>query len=194
MASGTIVAARRRQDDWLSCVALWDCARAWEYLPLLPSLRGNPQTHKQMKQLFAKRLDLIQPLDARYNCVDGDGLPRDDIGILHYSDMGTQFSHRYAMPRLRDEGRVHWFDGEILAHPRHDLAELFDTYFQEALAAGHRLNDYRNRPAFGALVKASQKHYTGNRPKLPRDGWLSKLMKQLAPVRKTDSPESVPHP
>ncbi|WP_231755352.1 glycosyl transferase [Bordetella sp. N] len=191
MDPGTIVAARRDQGQWLSCVALWDCERARAHLPSLDALRVNPQAHKEMKRLFAGRMDLIQPLAARYNSVDGDGMPRDDIGILHYSDMGTQFSHRYSVPRLRAEGRKHWFDGDILAHPRQDLAELFDRYYQEALAAGHRLDDYRNTPAFGELVKASQKHYTGNRPGPARARWLSTLLKRVVPAHKADSPESI---
>lgn len=182
LAPDTIVAARRTGDCWLSCVMLWDCEKARDgYLPALDALRGNRRAHKEMKQLFARRTDLIHPLDARYNCVDGEGLPLDDIRILHYSDMGTQFSHRYAVPRLQAEGRAHWFDGEILPHPRRDLAALFDQYYQDALDAGLRLDDYRNSPPFGALVKASQKHYTGNRPKPRRPGWLAKLAHALHP-------------
>jgi hypothetical protein len=89
--------------------------------------------------------------------------------------MGTQFSHRYAMPRLQAEGRRHWFDGEVVAHARADLAELFDRYYEEALAAGHRLDDYRAAAPFGDVVKASQKDYTGNRPRPPRRSWIQRL-------------------
>jgi len=180
MPQDTIVAARRTGDGWLSCVMLWDCARAREYLPALEALRGHRRAHKEMKQLFLRRMDLIHPLDARYNCVDGEGLPLDDIRVLHYSDMGMQFSHRYALPRLHAEGRAHWFDGDVLPHPRADLAALFDRCYQDALAASYRLDDYRNTPPFGALVKASQKGYTGNRPKPARSGgWLKKLARAL---------------
>ncbi|OZI34455.1 glycosyl transferase [Bordetella genomosp. 10] len=193
MAAGTLVAARRVGERWLSCVSLWDCARARGHLPTLEALRADPAAHKKMKRLFARRPDLIHPLDARYNCVDGDGLPLDDIRILHYSDMGTQFSHRYAVPRLRAEGRTHWFDGEVLPHPRQDLAELFDRYYQEALQAGRRLDDYRNAPPFGALIKASQKDYTGNRPKPRRRNWLERLARHLAPGRSPDSREPAAH-
>ncbi|CAB3633806.1 hypothetical protein LMG26696_01348 [Achromobacter pulmonis] len=170
-----IVAGRRDGDGWRSCVALWDCARARAHLPTLDALRAKRHANREMKHYFAERPQLVQHLDARYNSIDGAGLARDEIGILHYSDMGTQFSHRYAMPRLQAEGRRHWFDGELVAHARADLAELFDRYYEEALAAGHRLDDYRAAAPFGDVVKASQKDYTGNRPRPPRRSWIQRL-------------------
>ncbi len=184
MAPGAIISARRRADEWLTCVALWDCERAREHLPDLDALRDNRHAHREMKLLLEQRPELVQALDARYNSVDGEGLPPGDIRILHYSDMGTQFSHRYAFARLRAEGRTHWFDGEILPHAREDLTELFDRYFHEALEAGCQLDDYRNPTPFGALTKASQKRYRGNRPKPQANrGWLRKLGRQLAAWR-----------
>lgn len=177
LAEGAIVAARREGDGegWRSCMALWDCERARAHLPPLDALRAMRRANHDMTHYFASRPHLVQYLDPRYNSIDGDGLARDDIRILHYSDMGTQFSHRYAMPRLRAEGRCHWFDGEVVAHARTDLTELFDRYYQEALAAGHRLDDYRSASPFGDLIKASQKHYTGNRPRPPRRSWWQRL-------------------
>jgi hypothetical protein len=78
------------------------------------------------------------------------------------------------VPRLTREGYQHWFDGEILPHPRQDLAAIFDRYFHEALAAGYTLDSYRACETFGPLVKESQKHYSGNRPCLKPSLW-SKL-------------------
>ena len=63
----------------------------------------------------------------------------------------------------------------MVTHARADLAELFDRYYQEALAAGHSPDDYRNDAPFGNVVKASQKNYTGNRPRPARRSWVQRL-------------------
>jgi hypothetical protein len=83
--------------------------------------------------------------------------------------MGTQFSHRYSLPRLRAAGQAHWFDGKIIPHPRQDLALLFDQYYQEALSAGYKPENYAVRP-FGAFSKASQANYRGNKVTRPEEG------------------------
>jgi hypothetical protein len=75
--------------------------------------------------------------------------------------MGTQFSHKYSIPRLTAAGQKHWFDSDILPHPRTDLVELFDQYYQEALDAGYKLENYAVKP-FGAFPKESQVGYDGN--------------------------------
>jgi hypothetical protein len=93
--------------------------------------------------------------------------------MLHYSDMGTQFSHPRALARLASEGRAHWFDGRVLPHPRADLAALFDRYFDEALASGRRLDDYRNPDPFGPVPKKSERRHRGNPTTRPRFPWLS---------------------
>ena len=81
---------------------------------------------------------------------------------------GTQFSHPRALARLASEGKAHWFDGKVLPHPRADLAALFDQYFDEALASGRRLDDYRNPDPFGPVVKKSERHHRGNPTTRPR--------------------------
>ncbi|MBO6225413.1 MAG: glycosyl transferase, partial [Psychrobacter sp.] len=113
-----------------------------------------------------KNRKLIEPYLNTYNCVDGEGLPIEDIKILHYSDMGTQFSHKYAIDRVKAEGFEHWFDGNIMPHPRQDLSEVFDEYYNEALAAGYQLDNYRVEP-FGRFPKKSQQGYVGNKVTRP---------------------------
>jgi hypothetical protein len=159
---GQVLAGKGRKNSWRFCVSVWDCASARAHLPEIEALRATPDAHQRLMQYFSRHPELIAPLDGNFNNVDGEGRPLSEIRILHYSDMGTQFSHRYAVPRLQAEGRSHWFDGEIVAHPRRDLAGLFDRYHDEALAQGYTLERYRAQRPFGPLVKASQKNYAGN--------------------------------
>lgn len=105
-----------------------------------------------MMALFKKNTQLIEPYQDSYNCIDGEELVIEEIKILHYSDMGTQFSHQYAIARVKEEGFEHWFDGEIMPHPRQDLSEFFDVYYNEALANGYHLDNYRVEP-FGDFPK-----------------------------------------
>ncbi|ARP92487.1 glycosyl transferase [Bordetella genomosp. 9] len=184
LENDAVMAARRDGDGWLYCVTLWDCARARRHLPDLAAMQRDPDTHGKLKRFFARRPDLIQPLDARYNCIDGEDLPAEAIGILHYSDMSTQFSHRYAMRRRLAEGGAHWYDGPVRPHPREDLRDLFDRYYQEAVGAGHRPDDYRAAPPFGALPKETQQDYRGN-VRRRRRGWWQGLARRLDALRDT---------
>jgi hypothetical protein len=177
LKQGAIVAGRPYNKSWRSCVSLWDCAQAQLHMPSLEALRSDPDSHRAMKIFFARHPELIHPLDTAWNSIDGDGRPEHEIRILHYSDMGTQFSHRYSFERLRREGRTHWFDGEVLNHPRTDLAALFDRYYQEALQAGYTPERYRAATPYGGLVKQSQKGYTGNRGKAPHR--LHRLLQRM---------------
>lgn len=96
--------------------------------------------------------------------------------------MRTQFSHKYSIPRLESEGEVHWFDGKIYEHPRADLIELFDKYYQEALEAGYSIDDYRVQP-FGNYPKASQVNHSGNKVTNP-DKRESRLKRLITSIKK----------
>lgn len=109
-----------------------------------------------MRQI-QKEPSLVQAYNDHFNCIDGENLSINEIKILHYSDMGTQFSHKYSIPRLQHNNSTHWFDGEIIPHPRADLTTLFDQYYHEALSAGYQLEDYTITP-YGKFHKASQKN------------------------------------
>lgn len=174
-APGKVVMAKGRKHSWRFCVAVWDCARAAQVLPPLAQLRADPHAHENLIQTFSRHPGWIQQLDTNYNNVDGEGRPLEHIRLLHYSDMGTQFSHSRAFARLAAEGRRHWFDGQVLPHPRADLQALFDTYYDEALAAGYRLDDYRNPAPARAIVKASQAAYEGNR-RTRHTSWLRRWL------------------
>lgn len=167
MNEPAVVMARPEKPFFRFCVSLWDCARAQACLPTIEALQGEPDAHAQCTRYFNAHPQLVGRIDPAYNNIDGENLPIDRIRILHYSDMGTQFSHPRALSRLAGEGRSHWFDGEILQHPRRDLAALFERYYEEALASGRNLDDYRNPFPFGTVVKKSERHHKGNRTTRP---------------------------
>jgi len=162
----SVVAAKTNADMTRLCTCVWDCNKAKDVVPPIQQLRKDPDSHRHMMKLLKKNRKLIEPYLNTYNCVDGEGLPIEDIKILHYSDMGTQFSHKYAIDRVKAEGFEHWFDGNIMPHPRQDLSEVFDEYYNEALAAGYRLDNYRVEP-FGRFPKKSQQDYVGNKVTRP---------------------------
>lgn len=163
----SIVAAKTKAKKPRLCTCVWDCNRAKNILPPVESIRKDPDGHKKIMDLIKKNPKLLESFSDSYNCIDGENLAVKDIQILHYSDMGTQFSHKYSLARLNKEGSEHWFDGEILPHPRQDLVELFDRYYHEALANGYQLGNYRV-DAFGHFPKKSQQRYTGNKVTRPK--------------------------
>lgn len=174
-----IVIAKGGKSSARLCTCVWDCKQAKQYLPPLKDIQKNPQSHKQLMQLLKDQPTLVQPYQDSYNNIDGEDLSIEDIKILHYSDMGTQFSHKYALPRLQESNQKHWFDGKIMPHPRKDLTSLFDQYYQEALAAGYQLKNYEVSP-FGNFSKATQAHYQGNKVTRPEArNWFMRSLHQL---------------
>ncbi|MGI4856232.1 MAG: glycosyl transferase [Janthinobacterium lividum] len=179
---GKALMAKGRKNSWRFCVMLWDCAAARDLLPPLDELKRTPDAHANLTRRFSEHTEAIQALHADDNNIDGEDKPIEQIRLLHYSDMGTQLSHPHAMPRLAAEGQRHWFDGRVLPHPRKDLQALFDRYYRAALAAGVTLDQYRAPARFGALVKASQASYKGNRRTRRRSLW-SRLTHLFVPRR-----------
>ena len=163
-----IVAAKTNADMTRLCTCLWDCSSAKNVVLPIDQLKGDMNAHKVMMNMIEKNAQLVEPYQDSYNCVDGEALAIEDIKILHYSDMGTQFSHKYAIQRVEQEGFSHWFDGDIMPHPRLELAQLFDSYYDEALAAGYQLDNYRIEP-FGHFPKKTHRRYKGNRVTRPKD-------------------------
>lgn len=176
----SIVIAKGGKNSARLCTCVWDCEKAKQYLPPLKDIQADPNAHKNLMQLLKDKPELVQPYQDSYNNIDGEGLAVEQIKILHYSDMGTQFSHKYSLPRLAAEGQMHWFDGKIIPHPRQDLTELFDKYYQEALAVGYKPEKYFIRP-FGNFSKATQIKYHGNKVTRPEEdrNWFTQSITRL---------------
>lgn len=161
-----VVAAKTKADMTRLCTCVWSCDKAKDVIPSASKLKKDPKSHRKMMKLIKSNPMLVESYNDTYNCVDGEDLQIEDIRILHYSDMGTQFSHKYSLDRLNKEGREHWFDGKIMTHPRQDLADLYDSYYSEALENNYQLDNYRVEP-FGDFPKKTQQRYTGNKVTRP---------------------------
>jgi hypothetical protein len=157
-----IVTARITADMARLCTCIWDCHKAQGTLPAVEKIKEDADGHQKMMNMLKENPQLVEPYQDSYNCVDGEDLLIEDIKILHYSDMGTQFSHKYSIMRLEQEGSKHWFDGKITTHPRKDLTQLFESYYKEAIEAGYNLDDYRVKE-FGTFPKKNHKRYKGNK-------------------------------
>ncbi|WP_431222647.1 glycosyl transferase [Serratia sp. L9] len=162
MEKGKAMLAAGSNKDLRLGELLWDCSAAARFLPPIEELHRDPDGHKKIQRFFEAHPEYIEPLAAEYSNLDGDDLPLSSLKTLHYSDMGSQFTHRFSLPRLASENKKHWFDGKIYNHYRQDLRELFEQYYYEALEAGYLLENYRNQTLFGHFNKQSQVVYDGN--------------------------------
>jgi hypothetical protein len=139
------------------CVTLYDNAKMKQILPPIDTIRHTPGLYRDIR-------NQIRPVAKRYvgnwNCLDmrKDGpagghyksVFDPDIKILHFTEIPTQPHLRYAIPRLKEEGRHHWYNkAPLRPHPRKDAVELFDDLLEKAQHAGYALDLYRNPTPFG---------------------------------------------
>ncbi len=139
-----------------TCCLLFDCAHASGHVPTLEQLRKMADPQGTLTKYFKERPGLSGPFSGDWNAIDLKGYadvsdPR--IKAIHYSRIEFQMSMKYALPRLKAEGKAHWYQGPVGPHERPELIELFDRLYAEALAAGYTLDQYRVEPFDGATRK-----------------------------------------
>jgi hypothetical protein len=139
------------------CVTLYDCAKMKALLPPIDDIKLRPGYYREVRNRVI-RSGKIKRYRNNWNCLD---MRRDtggeyasindpDIKILHFTRIPTQPHLRYALPRLKQEGRKHWYSKEpLLAHHRIDAIKYFDDELAAAIAAGYTLDNYRNPTPFG---------------------------------------------
>lgn len=134
-----------------SCI-LFDCEKAIGHVPTLNKLRGNSDAHGTLLNYFRVHPELLAGCDGNWDCGDLRGYELGDprVKAIHYTRIEHQLHLKHAIPRLRKEGRKHWYTGEILPHPRAELQALFDQQLEEAIAAGYSLDEYRTAGFSGA--------------------------------------------
>jgi hypothetical protein len=65
---------------------------------------------------------------------------------------------KHAIPRLKKQGWVHWYDGEFRPHKRPDVVALFDKLYNEALLHGYKVENY-TKAAYIKYNKTSLKDW-----------------------------------
>lgn len=134
-----------------SCI-LFDCAKAKGHVPDLDRLRALPDAHDTMLQYFRKHQGLLDAFVGNWDCPDLSGTTLEDptVKAVHFTRIETQLHLKHAVPRLKREGRSHWYTGEIRQHGRAELQAFYDALLAEAMAAGYSLDTYRVKPFDGA--------------------------------------------
>lgn len=140
-----------------SCILL-DNAAARSHIPALADLKKLPDAHSVVLNYFRQHPELLAPTDGDWDCagfekssaIDKPRLDDPRIKAVHYTRIETQLHLKYAVPRLRAEGKTHWYTGEVRNHARPDLQALFDELLAEAIAEGFTPETYKNGGFAGA--------------------------------------------
>lgn len=158
------VALAKGGGSWRYCVSLWDCAAMEGVVFPINRLRRVSTSHREMVQYMASHPHMTEQFMGDWNCLDGVGhsdLRDGKMKALHYTDMRTQPQLQHALPRLAAQGRKHWFDGEVIKHPRADVRNLFNEYLAEAIKNGFTVEKYCTDPLIVPPSKASMAGYMG---------------------------------
>lgn len=124
--NGKPLAARRgsRFGGHEFCVMVIDCEKMSNHLMPLSRMKTIPESHTRYIRYFSGNDNLVQELDPRWNCLDGEGRNIDDIWNLHYSNMPSQ------------PWQPSWFTGRTEPHVRPDLVKVWFDMRKEALDSG----------------------------------------------------------
>lgn len=134
------------KDEKHSCVILWDCERAKKFLPDIDKLRSEG-FYRNVRNNIGSAAGRFQ---GNWNCLDGESYPtltNPDIKIIHFTKVETQPHLKWALPRLRKQGKEHWNKWTLNAsqphpHKRQDVAPLVDVIWQGAQEAGYTAEKY----------------------------------------------------
>jgi hypothetical protein len=125
------------------CVMLIDCERLAKKFPPFEQLRRVEGFYRQVRNMAAP---LVAKFEGNWNCLDGENyktLWDNDIKVIHFTKVETQPHFKYALPRLKTEGKQHWNrQAKILPHMRPDVEPLVDRLWKEAQAAGYTVDRY----------------------------------------------------
>ena len=107
------------------CVIVFDCQKMEEHLVPIERMKVNSSAHHRMIRYFSGNEKLVQEMDMRWNCHDGEGLNAEDIWHLHFTKMATQ------------PWKPKWFTGTLEEHPRQDLVRVWQGMRDSAKANGY---------------------------------------------------------
>lgn len=124
--NGKPLAARRgsRFGGHEFCVMVMDCSKMESLVIPIARQKKLPESHHRYINKFSGNSELVEDLDPRWNCLDGEDRKLHDIWQLHFTKMSTQ-------PWKPD-----WFTGQPEKHPRQDIVDEFYRVLEEAKQAG----------------------------------------------------------
>lgn len=127
------VAARRgsRFGGHEFCVMVFDCKQMEQYLVPVARQRKLDAYHHRMISNFSGNSKLVQDLDPKWNCLDGEDYKLEDIWQLHYTRMHSQ------------PWRPAWFKGVPEEHRRSDIKQAFYEALEEAVQAGYKPDELK---------------------------------------------------
>lgn len=120
------------------CVSLIDCQKFSLVAPPASRRKENANFCETYKTLTFPHTKII---DRAWNNYDGEDQDIDDIKLLHFTDMATNPGIKLAIKRLGSQA-PHWYDGPIREHRRKDVEDVFTKYYNEAIEAGYKVDDY----------------------------------------------------
>lgn len=137
-----------------SCM-LFDCAKAKGIVPPIDKLKAFPDAHGTVLNVFRAHPAYVDACDGNWDCGDLRGYELGDprVKAVHFTRIETQLHLKHAIPRLKAEGKSHWYKGETFPHERPELQALFDALLTEAAANGYGLERYRVQPFAKAVRK-----------------------------------------
>lgn len=133
------------------CVMVMDCERMKTVLPDFEALKKE-LVYRKAREAAGKA---SARFEGNWNCLDGENyktLMDSDIKVIHFTKVETQPHFKYALPRLRLEGKQHWNRlAQFQRHARADVEPLVDKIWREAQEAGYTVARYNTGLAqFGA--------------------------------------------
>ena len=104
-----------------TCVILFDNEKMKQHLEPLSVIKESPNYGNEV---YRPMCSLAQPMDNRWNCLDGEGLTTGQIWHLHFTRMETQpWKPHWGI----EKGIKHW------DHERQDLVSSWFYFKNEAL-------------------------------------------------------------
>ena len=103
------------REGWRTCVMVLDCEKMREHLPSLAEIKADASFNGRNAKRFAAMAETIDP---RWNCLDGEGRPLEDIWHLHWTHMPTQPWHPPWAQKTHENQGIKWVPKD---HPRLDL-------------------------------------------------------------------------
>jgi len=135
------------KDEKHSCVILWDCAKAQRFIANYKMIREVEGFYRNIRRNIG---NAATKFSGNWNCLDGENyatLTDPDIKIIHFTKVETQPHLKWALPRLKAQGKKHWNQWTLraeqpLPHRRKDVAPLVEIIWQRAQEAGYTAAKY----------------------------------------------------